>query len=167
MRCCCRSRRCWWTGRPASTARSIRATSRCSDVAEPHRVLAFGTWLTPEPACEMDHAVDALREPGEGFLHKLTSSTVTPSRPGPRHRRSGHGAPARRERAHRELVGPTARHKGLADRDRLAAHAHRSAPWPAWTATRQGVSPTSMPPMRGQPKRQRRGCDRARPGTAR
>src|SRR5436305_11126680 len=29
---------------------------------QPQRILAFGTWLPPEPALQMDHAVDALRE---------------------------------------------------------------------------------------------------------
>src|SRR3569623_545704 len=37
------------------------------------RILAFGTWLLPEQALAMDHAVDALRERGESFL--LTMST--------------------------------------------------------------------------------------------
>jgi signal transduction histidine kinase len=40
----------------------------------PQRILAFGTWLPPEPALQMDHAVDALRETGEGFLLNLTTS---------------------------------------------------------------------------------------------
>src|SRR5258706_6748335 len=40
----------------------------------PQRILAFGTWLPPEPALQMDHAVDALREHGEGFLLNLTTS---------------------------------------------------------------------------------------------
>ena len=40
----------------------------------PQRILAFGTWLPPEPALQMDHAVDALREAGEGFLINLTTS---------------------------------------------------------------------------------------------
>jgi len=40
----------------------------------PLRILAFGTWLPPEPALQMDHAVDALRESGEGFLLNLTTS---------------------------------------------------------------------------------------------
>src|SRR6185503_18334725 len=40
----------------------------------PQRILAFGTWLPPEPALQMDHAVDALREAGEGFLLNLSSS---------------------------------------------------------------------------------------------
>jgi signal transduction histidine kinase len=41
----------------------------------PQRILAFGTWLPPEPALQMDHAVDALRETGEGFLLNLTTSS--------------------------------------------------------------------------------------------
>src|ERR1700677_2636438 len=40
----------------------------------PQRILAFGTWLPPEPALQMDHAVDALREAGEGFLLNLTTA---------------------------------------------------------------------------------------------
>jgi signal transduction histidine kinase len=39
----------------------------------PQRILAFGTWLPPEPALQMDHAVEALRESGEGFLLNLTT----------------------------------------------------------------------------------------------
>ncbi|HEY0219206.1 MAG TPA: PAS-domain containing protein [Afipia sp.] len=39
------------------------------------RVLAFGTWLHPEQALEMDHAVDGLRESGEGFLLNLTTAS--------------------------------------------------------------------------------------------
>jgi signal transduction histidine kinase len=40
----------------------------------PQRILAFGTWLPPEPALQMDHAVDALRETGEGFLLNLATA---------------------------------------------------------------------------------------------
>src|ERR1700694_2990893 len=39
---------------------------------QPQRILAFGTWLPPEPALQMEHAVDALLEAGEGFLLNLT-----------------------------------------------------------------------------------------------
>ena len=39
------------------------------------RVLAFGTWLPPEPALQMDHAVDALREHGDGFQLNLTTAS--------------------------------------------------------------------------------------------
>lgn len=38
------------------------------------RILAFGTWLHPEQALGMDHAVDALRETGEGFLLNMTTA---------------------------------------------------------------------------------------------
>ncbi len=38
------------------------------------RILAFGTWLHPEQALQMDHAVDALREAGESFLLNLTAA---------------------------------------------------------------------------------------------
>src|SRR6267143_3207124 len=41
----------------------------------PQRILAFGTWLPPEPALQMDHAVDALREAVEGFLLNLTTAS--------------------------------------------------------------------------------------------
>ncbi|KQW19365.1 PAS domain-containing sensor histidine kinase [Afipia sp. Root123D2] len=40
----------------------------------PQRILAFGTWLQPEQALAIDHAIDALREAGEGFLLNLTTS---------------------------------------------------------------------------------------------
>src|SRR3954453_9805409 len=41
----------------------------------PQRILAFGSWLPPEPALQIDHAVDALREKGEGFLLNLATSS--------------------------------------------------------------------------------------------
>jgi signal transduction histidine kinase len=49
-------------------------TSLLVPTDQPQRILAFGTWLAPEPALELDHAVDALREVGEGFLLHLNSS---------------------------------------------------------------------------------------------
>ena len=48
-------------------------TSLLMQQDSPQRILAFGTWLPPEPALQMDHAVDALRESGEGFLLNLTT----------------------------------------------------------------------------------------------
>lgn len=41
----------------------------------PQRVLNFGSWLLPEQALAMEHAVDRLREAGEGF--RLTLATAT------------------------------------------------------------------------------------------
>ena len=37
----------------------------------PQRVLAFGSWLEPDKAQAMEHAVDALRADGEGFSMQL------------------------------------------------------------------------------------------------
>lgn len=45
-----------------------------SDQYSAQRVLAFGSWLLPEQALAMDHAVDKLREAGEGFLLNLSTS---------------------------------------------------------------------------------------------
>lgn len=44
-----------------------------SQEGSPQRILAFGTWLPPEPALQMDHAVDALRDKGEAFLLNLST----------------------------------------------------------------------------------------------
>src|SRR3569833_1107847 len=43
--------------------------------APAQRILAFGTWLHPEQALAMDHAVDALRERGERFVLTMSSSS--------------------------------------------------------------------------------------------
>jgi signal transduction histidine kinase len=42
-------------------------------VAAPHRALAFGTWLEPEAATEMERAVDALRARGVSFATAVTT----------------------------------------------------------------------------------------------
>ncbi len=44
-----------------------------TEAAAPHRVLAFGTWLDPEQAQEMERAVDALRARGVGFAMTVTT----------------------------------------------------------------------------------------------
>ena len=40
----------------------------------PHRALAFGTWLAPEPSLRLERAVEALRNDAEGFALNLTTS---------------------------------------------------------------------------------------------
>src|SRR5579871_112651 len=40
----------------------------------PQRILAFGTWLPPGPASQVDRAIDRLRENGEGFVLNLTTA---------------------------------------------------------------------------------------------
>jgi len=47
-------------------------------VAEPHRVLAFGSWLDAARASEMEHAVEALRTRGAAFSMTLTTVTGHP-----------------------------------------------------------------------------------------
>src|SRR5579862_4264940 len=42
---------------------------------QPSRVLAFGAWLAPGPALQIERAIDTLRESGEGFFLNLTTST--------------------------------------------------------------------------------------------
>src|SRR6201989_1287867 len=97
----------------------------------PQRVLAFGTWLPPEPALQMDHAVDALREAGEGFLLNITSS-------------NGHAFEAMgraiggqaivriRELGglRRELAETNLRHKALLEETEMLRDFTAAAPWP-------------------------------------
>jgi signal transduction histidine kinase len=44
----------------------------------PERVLAFGTWLDPDPAQRMEQAVQTLRGEGRGFVMTLTSADGRP-----------------------------------------------------------------------------------------
>jgi signal transduction histidine kinase len=47
-------------------------------VPEPHRVLAFGSWLDASKAAEMERAVEALRVRGEAFAMTLTTLSGHP-----------------------------------------------------------------------------------------
>jgi PAS domain-containing protein len=50
-----------------------------ADQFNPQRILAFGSWLLPEQALTMDHAIDNLRDAGEGFqlnLHTAAGRTI-------------------------------------------------------------------------------------------
>src|SRR5713226_7258406 len=105
----------------------------------PQRILAFGTWLPPEPALQMDHAVDALRDAGEGFLLNLTTS-------------AGHAVEAMgraiggqaivRIRGltglRRELADMTVRHKALLDETEILRAFLAAAPWPIWAKRAKG-----------------------------
>jgi signal transduction histidine kinase len=100
----------------------------------PQRILAFGTWLAPEPALQMDHAVDALLESGEGFqLHLVTSNGRAIEAMG---RAIGGQAIVRiRELSglRRELADMTMRFKGLQDETEALRGFAAAAPWPIWT----------------------------------
>jgi signal transduction histidine kinase len=109
-------------------------TSLLTSQESPQRILAFGTWLPPEPALQMDHAVDALRESGEGFRLSLTTS-------------SGHAVEAMgraiggqaivriRELSglRRELAETNLRHQALLEETEMLRGFAAAAPWPIWT----------------------------------
>ncbi|WP_141383289.1 PAS domain-containing sensor histidine kinase [Nitrobacter winogradskyi] len=109
------------------------------DAKQPLRILAFGTWLPPEPALQMDHAVDALRGAGEGFLLNLvTSAGRTVEAMG----RAIGGQAIVRIRdlggLRRDLAEMTLRHGGLlAETEMLRAFA-TAAPWPLWARGEDG-----------------------------
>src|SRR5580704_7202003 len=105
----------------------------------PQRILAFGSWLPPEPALQMDHAVDALREAGEGFLLNLATS-------------NGHAVEAMGRAIggqaivrirelnglRRELAETNLRHKALLEETEMLRGFAAAAPWPIWTKHAKG-----------------------------
>jgi signal transduction histidine kinase len=108
--------------------------------SSPQRVLAFGTWLPPEPALQMDHAVDALREHGDGFqLNLTTASGRTLEAIG---RAIGGQAIVRiRELSglRRELAETHLRHKALLDETEILRGFAIAAPWPIWAKGENGA----------------------------
>ena len=105
----------------------------------PQRILAFGTWLSPEPALQMDHAVNALREAGEGFLLNLTTTTGRSIEA--MGRAIGGQAIVRiRELSglRRELAEMTLRHKGLLEETEMLRGFAAAAPWPIWAKRAAG-----------------------------
>jgi signal transduction histidine kinase len=106
---------------------------------QPQRILAFGTWLPPEPALQMDHAVDALREAGEGFLLNLTTSNGHPVEA--MGRAIGGQAIVRiRELSglRRELAETNLRHKALSEETEILRGFAAAAPWPIWAKHAKG-----------------------------
>jgi signal transduction histidine kinase len=105
----------------------------------PQRILAFGTWLPPEPARQMDHAVDALRETGEAFLLSLTTA-------------NGHAVEALgraiggqaivriRELSglRRELAETNQKLKSLMEETEMLRGFAAAAPWPIWAKGAKG-----------------------------
>jgi signal transduction histidine kinase/ribosomal protein S9 len=106
---------------------------------QPQRILAFGSWLPPEPALQMDHAVDALREAGEGFLLNLTASNGRAFEA--MGRAIGGQAIVRiRELSglRRELAETNLRHKALSEETEMLRGFAAAAPWPIWTKRAKG-----------------------------
>lgn len=131
---------CWAAGdnRPAISGDTSLLMSQSPQQHQPQRILAFGTWLPPEPALQMDHAVDALLEAGEGFLLNLTTTTGRAIEA--MGRAIGGQAIVRiRELSglRRELAEMTLRHKELTEETEALQAFAAAAPWPIW-ATRHG-----------------------------
>jgi signal transduction histidine kinase len=107
----------------------------------PRRVLAFGTWLAPEPALQIDHAVDALRETGEGFLLNLTT---TQGRAVEAMGRAIAGQAIVRIRElsglRRELAETNLRFKQLLEETEMLRGFAAAAPWPIWARGPKGLS---------------------------
>jgi signal transduction histidine kinase len=105
----------------------------------PQRILAFGTWLPPEPALQMDHAVDALREAGEGFVLHLTTSTGNAIEA--MGRAIGGEAIVRiRELSglRRELAETNLRHRALLEETEMLRGFAAASPWPIWAKSAKG-----------------------------
>src|ERR1700687_4416731 len=131
----------WAAGdnRPEITGDTSLLMPQESQHYQPQRILAFGTWLPPEPALQMDHAVDALREAGEGFLLNLTTS-------------NGHAVEAMgraiggqaivriRELSglRKELAETNLRHKALLEETEMLRGFVAAAPWPIWAKRAKG-----------------------------
>ncbi len=106
----------------------------------PQRVLAFGSWLPPEPALQVDRAVNALRETGEGFLLNLATSA---GRAVEAMGRAVGGQAIVRIRelsgVRRELAESNLRYKTLLDETEMLRVFAGAAPWPIWAKDPQGV----------------------------
>jgi signal transduction histidine kinase len=105
----------------------------------PQRVLAFGTWLPPGPALQMDRAIDTLRETGEGFLLNLTTSNGRAIEV--LGRAIGGQAIVRiRELSgvRRELAETNFRHKTLLQETEMLRGFAQAAPWPIWAKRADG-----------------------------
>src|SRR6266702_7688531 len=131
----------WAAGdnRPQISGDTALLISHDAQQNSPQRILAFGTWLPPEPALQMDHAVDALREAGEGFLLNLSTSNGRAIEA--LGRAIGGQAIVRiRELGglRRELAESNLRYKTLQEETELLRDFAAAAPWPIWAKSPQG-----------------------------
>ena len=131
----------WAAGdnRPQISGDTALLISHDAQQNSPQRILAFGTWLPPEPALQMDHAVDALREAGEGFLLNLSTSNGRAIEA--MGRAIGGQAIVRiRELGglRRELAESNLRYKTLQEETELLRDFAAAAPWPIWAKSAEG-----------------------------
>jgi signal transduction histidine kinase len=105
----------------------------------PQRILAFGTWLPPEPALQIDRAVDALRDKGEGFLLNLSTSTGRAIEAMGR-AIAGQAIVRIRELSgvRRELAEANLRYRTLQEETELLSDFAAAAPWPIWAKSTSG-----------------------------
>jgi len=103
------------------------------------RILAFGTWLPPASAQQMDRAIDTLRENGEGFLLSLTASNGTPVEVSGR-AIGGQAIVRIRELSgvRRELAETQQRHRALLQETEMLRGFAQAAPWPIWAKNADG-----------------------------
>ncbi len=105
----------------------------------PQRILAFGAWLPPASALQMERAIDRLRQSGEGFLLTLTAiSGHTVEILG---RAIGGQAIVRiRELSglRHELAETNLRHRALLQETEMLRAFAQAAPWPIWTRRADG-----------------------------
>jgi signal transduction histidine kinase len=132
----------WAAGdtRPEISGDTSLVMSQDPQTHQPQRILAFGTWLSPEPALLMDHAVDALLDAGEGFLLNLTTSTGRAIEA--MGRAIGGQAIVRiRELSglRRELAEMTLRYKELSEETETLRGFAAAAPWPIWARNAKGA----------------------------
>jgi signal transduction histidine kinase len=103
------------------------------------RILAFGTWLPPASALQMDRAIDILRENGEGFLLNLTASNGIPVEVSGR-AIGGQAIVRIRELSgvRRELAETHQRHRTLLHETEMLRGFAQAAPWPIWAKQADG-----------------------------
>ncbi len=103
------------------------------------RLLAFGTWLAPEPSLQLDRAVKSLRNEAESFVLNLTTlSGRTVEATG---RAIGGQAILRlRELSglRRELAEVTRRYNALFEETDILRSFAAALPWPIWARRRDG-----------------------------
>jgi signal transduction histidine kinase len=105
----------------------------------PERVLAFGTWLEPAAAQQMEHAVERLRGEGHGFVMNLTTRA---GRPIEAEGRAVGGSAILRLRDvsgfERDLIELAARHERLSSDVETMKGLLDSLPAPVWARDEHG-----------------------------
>jgi len=123
----------------ASNRPSVDGDLALLGVVEPHRVLAFGSWLDAGRASEMERAVEALRAHGEAFATTLTTLAGQPIEA--QGRAIGGRAVLRLRDASlltRELLELNARHRDLLTEIASLRTLIETLPSPAWTRDAAG-----------------------------